>query len=67
MNGCRSVVQSLDNDTILFVLGDHGMTKTGDHGGDSNDELEAALFVYSNKGFGSSQKVFIYCLIHVTF
>jgi len=23
------------------------MTKTGDHGGDSMDELEAALFVYS--------------------
>ena len=37
----------LPDDTILFVLGDHGMTKTGDHGGDSPDELNAALFIYS--------------------
>ena len=37
----------MDEDTILFVMGDHGMTRTGDHGGDSNDELEAGLFVYS--------------------
>ena len=37
----------MSNDTILFVFGDHGMTRSGDHGGDSNDELDAALFVYS--------------------
>ncbi|CAH1797316.1 unnamed protein product, partial [Owenia fusiformis] len=43
----RSVVAELDEDTILFVLGDHGMTRTGDHGGDSNDEVDAALFIYS--------------------
>lgn len=42
-------MQTMDEDTVLFVLGDHGMTKTGDHGGDSKDELEAALFVYSPK------------------
>jgi len=41
------VISQLDNDTVLFVLGDHGMTSTGDHGGDSFDELDAALFVYS--------------------
>jgi len=43
----RDVIRRLDNDTVLFVLGDHGMTSTGDHGGDSFDELDAALFVYS--------------------
>ena len=37
----------LDNDTILMVFGDHGMTKSGDHGGDSEDEVHAGLFVYS--------------------
>ena len=37
----------LDNDTILMVFGDHGMTRSGDHGGDSEDELQAGLFVYS--------------------
>ena len=43
----RDVSAALMNDTILLVLGDHGMTRTGDHGGDSADELDAALFVYS--------------------
>ena len=43
----RDVSASLMNDTILLVFGDHGMTRTGDHGGDSEDELDAALFVYS--------------------
>lgn len=46
---CRSVIEALDNDTVLFVMGDHGMTRTGDHGGDSDDEVDAALFVYSPK------------------
>ena len=45
----RSVMETLDEDTILFVMGDHGMTRTGDHGGDSDDEVDAALFVYSTK------------------
>ena len=39
----------MTNDTLLIVMGDHGMTRTGDHGGDSPDELNAALFVYSPK------------------
>ena len=30
-------------------MGDHGMTISGDHGGDSKDEVMAALFVYSKK------------------
>ena len=37
----------MDKDTVLFVFGDHGMTATGDHGGDSFEELDAGLFVYS--------------------
>ena len=40
-------MQEMTDDTILFVLGDHGMTKTGDHGGDSQEEVDAALFVFS--------------------
>ena len=44
---CRNVTQLMKDDTVLFVFGDHGMTRTGDHGGDSEDELTAGLFVYS--------------------
>ena len=41
------VIQSLPADTVLFVFGDHGMTSSGDHGGDSDSEVTAGLFVYS--------------------
>lgn len=43
----RQIVTSLEKDMMLFVIGDHGMTETGDHGGDSLNEVEAAMFVYS--------------------
>ncbi|KAK8726328.1 hypothetical protein OTU49_010212 [Cherax quadricarinatus] len=43
----KAVADSTQNDTVLIIFGDHGMTKTGDHGGDSTDETEAALFLYS--------------------
>ena len=31
----------------MFVFGDHGMTSSGDHGGESPLETDAALLVYS--------------------
>ncbi len=45
----REVIENLDNETILYVFGDHGMTQTGDHGGETHDEAAAALFIYSKK------------------
>nr|XP_033792131.1 GPI ethanolamine phosphate transferase 3 isoform X2 [Geotrypetes seraphini]XP_033792141.1 GPI ethanolamine phosphate transferase 3 isoform X2 [Geotrypetes seraphini]XP_033792147.1 GPI ethanolamine phosphate transferase 3 isoform X2 [Geotrypetes seraphini]XP_033792156.1 GPI ethanolamine phosphate transferase 3 isoform X2 [Geotrypetes seraphini] len=43
----RSLVDYLHNDTLLVVIGDHGMTDTGDHGGDTEKEVTTALFIYS--------------------
>ncbi|XP_075042864.1 GPI ethanolamine phosphate transferase 3, catalytic subunit isoform X2 [Mixophyes fleayi] len=43
----RSLIEHLDDKTLLVVAGDHGMTDTGDHGGDSEKEVTAALFLYS--------------------
>jgi phosphatidylinositol glycan class O len=43
----QKVVERLDDDTLLVVIGDHGMTDRGDHGGDSREEIDAALWVYS--------------------
>ncbi|XP_044513209.1 GPI ethanolamine phosphate transferase 3 isoform X2 [Gracilinanus agilis] len=43
----QTLVEQLENDTLLVVAGDHGMTETGDHGGDSKPEVMAALFLYS--------------------
>ncbi|KAF7333509.1 GPI ethanolamine phosphate transferase 3 [Mycena venus] len=41
------VVELLDNDTLLVVLGDHGMDRSGDHGGDGTFETSSALWIYS--------------------
>ncbi|KAM0746783.1 hypothetical protein T439DRAFT_383821 [Meredithblackwellia eburnea MCA 4105] len=43
----EGVVERMDEDTLLAVIGDHGMTDHGDHGGDSREEVDAALWVYS--------------------
>ncbi|KAH3901591.1 mannose-ethanolamine phosphotransferase GPI13 SCDLUD_001354 [Saccharomycodes ludwigii] len=49
------LIPSIDENTVLFIMGDHGMDHTGNHGGDSQDELESTLFIYSpNKIFSSS-------------
>ncbi|KAF9005177.1 hypothetical protein BDQ17DRAFT_1353965 [Cyathus striatus] len=45
--GHRVVVDELDDDTLLVVLGDHGMDRSGDHGGDGVLETSSALWVYS--------------------
>lgn len=50
----KRVVDLLDDDTLLVVLGDHGMDRSGDHGGDGVLETSAALWVYS-KGPALSQ------------
>jgi phosphatidylinositol glycan class O len=39
---------NLPAETLLVVCGDHGMTAEGDHGGASDDETGAALFLFSN-------------------
>lgn len=41
------LTQQLDEETLLVVMGDHGMDPKGDHGGESDDEVEAALWMYS--------------------
>ena len=41
------VVELLDDETLLLVLGDHGMDRTGDHGGDGVHETSAGLWIYS--------------------
>ena len=41
--------QQIDQETVVYVMGDHGMDPKGDHGGDSENELNAGLFIYSKK------------------
>jgi phosphatidylinositol glycan class O len=51
----QRVVDALDKDTLLVVLGDHGMDRKGDHGGDGDLEVSSGLWIYS-KGPALSSK-----------
>ncbi|KAL2123300.1 hypothetical protein VTJ04DRAFT_3755 [Mycothermus thermophilus] len=52
----RDLVATMDDKTVLIVMGDHGMDGKGDHGGESADEIESALWMYSPKGiFGRTK------------
>jgi GPI ethanolamine phosphate transferase 3 subunit O len=47
----RDIIDKMDNDTVLLVFGDHGMTDDGNHGGASLNELRSVLFSYTKHGF----------------
>lgn len=55
----KKVIEKIKNDpdSLLLVMGDHGMDEKGDHGGDSVAEVGSALFAYSAKGFKVSQQL----------
>jgi phosphatidylinositol glycan class O len=55
----QRMIEQIDDNTLLVVMGDHGMDSKGDHGGESDDEIQAALFMYSKrKFFGRSSPAF---------
>ncbi|KAL7753264.1 mannose-ethanolamine phosphotransferase gpi13 [Sorochytrium milnesiophthora] len=57
MNGVLDdVVRALPNDTLLMVMGDHGMDTKGDHGGDSALEINSALWIYGNHDFYDAKR-----------
>lgn len=41
----------MGEDDILIMMGDHGMSAEGHHGGNSNEEINTVIFGYSKKGF----------------
>ncbi|KAG8945262.1 mannose-ethanolamine phosphotransferase gpi13 [Tulasnella sp. 424] len=43
----RRLTEEIDDDTLLVVLGDHGMDLKGDHGGDGIFETSSAMWIYS--------------------
>lgn len=47
----RQMIELLDETILLVVMGDHGMDAKGDHGGESDDEIQAALWMYSKRNF----------------
>ncbi|KAL9625325.1 MAG: hypothetical protein Q9160_000388 [Pyrenula sp. 1 TL-2023] len=58
-NVIRRVKDLIDDDTLLVIMGDHGMDAKGDHGGESDDEVEATLWMYSKAPvFGRTKSEF---------
>lgn len=50
MNGIiERLLPQIDNETLLVLMGDHGMSVEGDHGGESVEELMSTLFMYSGR------------------
>ncbi|CAH0724363.1 unnamed protein product, partial [Brenthis ino] len=47
----EKMIETLPQNTILYIVGDHGMTESGDHGGESKAERTATLFAYSHLEF----------------
>ncbi|CAI6329669.1 unnamed protein product [Periconia digitata] len=57
----RQMIEALDDNTLLVVMGDHGMDAKGDHGGESDDEIQAALWMYTKQpAFGRSSSDYIH-------
>lgn len=44
------VYNSMGNDTVLVIIGDHGMTEDGNHGGDSDEETGTIIFGLTKSG-----------------
>lgn len=56
----QQLIQKVDDETLLVIMGDHGMDTKGDHGGESDEEVEAALWMYSKKPrFGRTEQAAI--------
>ncbi|CAM9410497.1 unnamed protein product [Choristocarpus tenellus] len=45
----REIFSVVGEDTLVLVMGDHGMTEDGNHGGATQEETGAALVVWSRK------------------
>lgn len=45
----QRLVQYVDEDTLLILFGDHGMSVEGDHGGESEEEVMSGLLMHSQR------------------
>jgi phosphatidylinositol glycan class O len=53
----EKIFDLIHEDTLVIVMGDHGMDSKGDHGGDSFPEMDAGLFFYSKKTLFPRSKI----------
>ena len=48
----EKIDEARDGCQLAFVFGDHGMTEDGNHGGGTDEEINAALFAHYSPGCG---------------
>ena len=51
---------------VAFIFGDHGMTEGGNHGGGTEEEINAALFAHFSSGCGDMQASLVSCFAKVS-
>ena len=51
----KKIIKEMNNKTVLIVVGDHGMTSDGNHGGCSPDETNSVIWAYRKNGFHSKK------------
>ena len=49
-------IREMDNDTVIVLFGDHGMTEDGNHGGGTPNEMKTVVFSYCKSGFPMLKK-----------
>lgn len=45
----NQTIATLDDETLLVIFGDHGMSDDGNHGGASDEEVNSAIIFYSKQ------------------
>ena len=50
------LMEKIDDDTTLIVMGDHGATLAGEHGKDSYGETHVPIVGYNKKGFQANRQ-----------
>ena len=50
----KKIIEKMDDKTTLVILGDHGMTPDGNHGGETLLETRSAFFAYQKTPFPMS-------------
>ncbi|CAD8058288.1 unnamed protein product [Paramecium sonneborni] len=58
-----NIYNQMDNNTILFVVGDHGMSQDGNHGGDSSYEISSTIYAI-NKQYKFNKNLFKQSIIN---
>lgn len=51
------IIKKMDNNTIILIMGDHGMTDDGSHGGGNPAETDTVIAAYCKKGFRKYKEV----------